>query len=102
MSILVTQSWLIVGRSLAAARESRVLARINVAHGATQIQPISALLASEAGKYIRSGLKHHSCCRWLRRKRRWLRAKSPPKAALVEEQPQECSWGGWPVGGPHM
>ena len=54
MSILVTQSWLIVGRSLAAARESRVLARINVAHGATQIQPISALLASEAGKYIRS------------------------------------------------
>ena len=54
MSILVTQSWLIVGRSLAAARESRVLARINVAHGATQIQPISALLASGAGKYIRS------------------------------------------------
>ena len=54
MSILVTQSWLIVGRSLAAARESRVLARINVAHGARQIQPISALLASEAGKYIRS------------------------------------------------
>ena len=57
MSILVTQSWLIVGRSLAAARESRVLARINVAHGATQIQPISALLASEAAKYIRSGFK---------------------------------------------
>ena len=54
MSILVTQSWLIVGRSLAAARESRVLARINVAHGARQIQPISALLASEAAKYIRS------------------------------------------------
>ena len=53
LSILVTQSWLIVGRSLAAARESRVLARINVARGATQIQPISALLASEAAKYIR-------------------------------------------------
>ena len=101
MSILVTQSWLIVGRSLAAARESRVLARINVAHGATQIQPISALLASEAAKYIRSSLKHHSCWRWSRR-RRWLRANSPPRAALVEEQPQECSSGGWLVGGPHM
>ena len=74
MSILVTQSWLIVGRSLAAARESRVLARINVAHGARQIQPISALLASEAGKYIRGGLKHHSC--W-----RWLRANSPARGA---------------------
>ena len=74
LSILVTQSWLIVGRSLAAARESRVLARINVAHGATQIQPISALLTSEAAKYIRSGLKHHSC-------QRWSRANSPPSGA---------------------
>ena len=79
MSILVTQSWLIVGRSLAAARESRVLVRINVARGATQIQPISALLASEAAKYIRSGLKHHSCQRWSRR--RWLRANSPARGA---------------------
>ena len=92
MSILVTQSWLIVGRSLAAARESRVLARINVAHGATQIQPISALLASEAAKYIRSGLKHHSCQRWLRR-RRGLRANSPARGAA------SGMLLGWVVGG---